>query len=128
MLHPAFLIASAITDEGWIDLPAAGEGTTMPIARAQFAPESTGGYAQRVIPGTATQGGWHPLDMAFFARCLALAFGSVTPDLFAVCGVGTVSASRGRLARLDTASKKARLRCLRSAFLLHSAAYKDRLV
>ena len=128
MLHPAFLLAAAVTDDGWIELPAAGDGTAFPIARAHVAPDSDGAFVQRVVPCAGRGADWRPLDMAFFARCLALALGPVTPDLFAVRGVGAVGQSRGRLARTDPASDAARLRALRGAFLVHLAAYEDRLV
>jgi hypothetical protein len=128
MLHPAFLIAAAVNDAGHVELPAAGEGTAFPIARAYFAPDSRGGFVQRVAPAAGRGGDWEPLDMAFFARCLGLALGALTPDLFAVRGVGGVGQSRGRLARTDAASEEARLQALRTAFLVHLAAYEGRLV
>ncbi len=128
MLHPAFLIAAAVNDEGVVELPAAGGGTAFPIARAHFAPDDRGGFAQRVVPAVGQGGRWEPLDMGFFARCLGLALGALTPDLFAVRGVGAVGQSRGRLARQDPASEEARLHALRTAFLVHLAAYEGRLV
>ena len=128
VLHPAFLLAAAINDDGHIELPAAGEGTAFPIARAHFAPDADGGFAQRIVSASGRPDGWRPLDMAFFARCLALALGPVTPDLFAVRGVGAVGQSRGRLARTDATSEDARCRVLRGAFLVHLAAFEDRLV
>ena len=128
MLTPAFLIAAAVNDEGCVELPAAGGGTAFPIARAHFAPDSQGGFVQRVVPAVGQDGRWEPLDMSFFARCLALALGPVTPDLFAVRGVGAVGQSRGRMARTDPASREARLQALRAAFLVHLAAYEGRLV
>lgn len=122
MLHPAFLIAAAVHDDGWIDLPAAGHGAAFPVARAHFAPDGAGGFVQRVAGG-GRPGDWRALDVAFFARCLALALGPVTPDLFAVRGVGAVGQSRGRLVRADPASHEARLRVIQGAFLVHRAAY-----
>ncbi len=128
MLHPAFLIAAAVNDDGWIELPAAGTGTAFPIARALFAPDAAGGFVQRVVHGAAHGDDWCPLDMAFFARCLALELGPVTPDLFAVRGVGALGQSRGRLARTGEAFDEARVRVLRDAFLVHLAAYEGRFV
>ncbi|PAP74185.1 hypothetical protein [Rubrivirga marina] len=128
MLHPAFLIAAAVNDEGHVELPAAGGGTAFPIARAHFAPDDQGGFVQRVVPAVGQDGRWETLDMAFFARCLALALGALTPDLFAVRGVGVPGQARGRLARRDPASEEARLQTLRAAFLVHLAAYEGRLV
>lgn len=128
MLHPAFLIAAAVNDEGHVELPAAGGGTAFPIARAHFAPDDRGGFVQRVVPAVEQGGRWEPLDMAFFARCLGLALGALTPDLFAVRGVGVPGQARGRLARRDPASEEARLQALRAAFLVHLAAYEGRLV
>ncbi|WP_412068925.1 hypothetical protein [Rubrivirga sp. IMCC43871] len=128
MLHPAFLLAAAINDDGWIELPAVGTGTAFPIARALFGVDSDGGFAQCVVGGLATDGEWRPFDMAFFARCLALTLGPVTPDLFAIRGVGAVGQSCGRLARADAASEEARRQVLRGAFLVHLAAYEGRLV
>jgi len=128
MLHPAFLLAAAVNDHGWIDLPAAGTGTAFPIARALFAPDAEGGFAQCVVPCAGRDGEWRPFDMAFFAQCLALKLGPVTPSLFAVRGVGALGQSRGRLARADAASEKARVRALRGAFLVHLAASEGRLV
>lgn len=128
MLHPAFLLAAAVNDDGWIELPAAGTGTAFPIARALFAPDAEGGFVQRVVPCAGPDGEWRPLDMAFFARCLTLSLGPVTPDLFATRGVGAVGQSRGRLARTDEASEEARRQVLRGAFLVHLAAYEGRLV
>lgn len=126
MLHPAFLLASAITDDGWIELPAAGDGTAFPIARAHFAPDADGGFAQRLASVSGRLSDWRMLDMAFFARCFALAFGPITPGLFAVRGVGAVGQSRGRLVRADAAAEKARFQVLHGAFLVHDAAYRRR--
>lgn len=132
MLHPAFLLAAAINDDGWIELPAAGAGAAFSVTRAFFAPSvpasqlvvADGGFMQCVSTAAGGASDWRPLDMAFFARCLGLALGSVTPDLFAVRGVGAVGQSRGRLARTDATSEEARLRVLRGAFLVHHAAYE----
>lgn len=128
MLHPAFLIAAAINDDGFVELPAAGGGAAFPLSRALFAPDAHGGFVQRVVPAAGRAGGWRPLDMAFFARCLGVALGPVTPDVFAVRGVGGPGQTRGRLAHADAGSDEARLRALRGAFLVHLAAYEDRLV
>ena len=128
MLHPAFLLAAAVNDDGWIELPAAGTGTAYPIDRALFGPDSEGGFVQRVAPLNGRGGRPEPLDMAFFARCLALELGALTPDLFAVRGVGAIGRACGRLARTDPASEEARFHLLRGAFLVHIAAYESRLV
>lgn len=122
-LHPAFLIAAAVNDAGWIELPAAVSGTAYPIARAEFAPAVDGRIVQRVAGGAGDRGAWHPIDMTYFARCLALALGPITPSLFAVRGVGAVASRRGRFERTDAASEEARLRVLRGAFHVHHAAY-----
>lgn len=128
MLQPAFLLAATINADGWIDLPAAGHGAAFPLGRLQVTPDDVGHFAQRVVDARGQAGDWAPLDMAGFARSLALALGPVTPDLFAVRGVGGVGQSCGRLARTDAASDAARLQVLRTAFLVHLAAYEGRLV
>ncbi len=128
MLHPAFLIAATVTDDGWIELPAAGTGTAHPVDRLHVAPGADGGFVQRVVPPAGRDEPWQPFEMAFFARCLALALGPVTPGLFEVRGVGALGSSRGRLARTDAASEAARLQVLRSAFLAHLAAYEEGFV
>lgn len=128
MLHPALLIAAAINEDGYVELPAAGSGIAFPLARALFGPDGGGGLVQRVLPAAGRDADWRPLDMAFFARCLALRLGPVTPDLFAVRGVGGDGQSHGRLARTDAASETARVRALRAAFAVHLAAHEDRLV
>ena len=127
MLHPVFLIAAAINDDGHIALPAA-TGAALPLGRAEFGPDATGALVQRVAPAVGSRGAWEPLDMAFFARCLGLAFGALTPALFAVRGVGGPASLHSRLARPDAASDEARFRIIRSAFLAHMAAYEERLV
>ncbi len=132
MLHPAFLLAAAVNDDGWIELPAAGAGAAFSVTRAFFAPTvparqlagAVGGFAQCVAPAAEQAGDWRPLDMAFFARCLGLALGSVTPGLFAVRGVGAVGQSRGRLVHTDEAAEEGRLRVIQGAFLVHRAAYE----
>ncbi len=128
MLRPTFLLAAAVNDDGWIELPAAEPGAAFPLARLHVAPDADGGFVQRLVPTAGPPGEWRPLDMAVFARCLALTLGPVTPDLFAVRGVGAVGQSRGRLARTDAASDEARLQILRGAFLAHLVAYEGRLV
>lgn len=128
MLSPTFLIAASITEDGWIELPAAGSGTAYPIARAYFAVDAEGGFAQCVVGGLEPDGDWRSLDMAYFARCLALELGPLTPDLFAIRGVGAVGTSCGRLAQADDASDEKRRQVLRGAFLVHLAAYESRLV
>ena len=127
MLHPVFLLAATINDDGHIDLPAAS-GAVLPLGRAQFGPDASGALVQRVAPAVGSRGAWEPLDMDFFARCLGLAFGALTPALFAVRGVGGPNSTRARLARPDAASDEARFRIIRSAFLAHLSAYEERLV
>ena len=127
MLHPVFLLAAAIDDDGHIDLPAA-TGAALPLGRAQFGPDASGALVQRVVPAVGARGGWEPLCMAFFARCLGLAFGALTPSLFGLRGVGGPASLHSRLARPDAASEEARFRIIRSAFLAHLAAYEERLV
>lgn len=128
MLHPAFLLASAVNDDGCIELPAVSGASRYPIANAYFSPDARGTFVQRVVPRGAKAGEWEPLDMAFFARCLGLALGSLTPELFALRGVGGPGQPCGRLLRTDRASEEARVAILRSAFLVHLAAYESRLV
>jgi hypothetical protein len=128
MLTPAFLLAAAINEQGYIALPAVVGGATFPVAQAHFAPDDRGGFVQRVTPAVGSDERWKPLDMAFFARCLGLALGAVTPGIFAVRGIGAAVHSHGRLARRDPASEEERLRALRSAFLIHLAAYEERVV
>lgn len=128
MLHPAFLLASAVNDDGCIELPAASGTARYPIANAYFSSDARGNFVQRVAPRGARPGEWEPLDMAFFARCLGLALGALTPDLFALRGVGGPGQPRGRLLYTDRASEDARMAVLRSAFLVHLAAYESRLV
>jgi len=128
VLHPAFLLAAAITDEGALELPAVEAGAAFPLGRLQVLPDAQGTFVQRMVPVTGHPGDWQPLDMAVFARFLTHALGPVTPSLFAVRGVGLGGQPRGRLARADAASEAARRRLLQRAFLVHLAAYEGRLV
>ncbi len=127
MLHPVFLIAAAINDDGYIDLPASS-GTALPLGRAHFGPDDGGALVQRLAPAVGVAGAWAPLDMHFFARCLGLTYGPLTPALFAVRGVGGPTSTRARLAHPDAESDAARFRIIRGAFLAHLAAYEERLV
>ena len=121
MLRPAYLVAAAITEDRVVELPA-GDGAAFLLARALFRPDGAGGFVQRVVSAAGQASEWHPLDMAFFSRCLALSLGPATPDLFAVRGVAGAGQSCGRLVRTDAAASAARLRALEDAFQSHRAA------
>lgn len=128
MLHPVLLIAAAVNDDGHIELPAAAGGTTVPFKRALFAPGADGALLQSTVPQAGSQGVWAPLEMDYFARCLGLALGALTPGLFAVRGVGGPGSGHGRLQRSDAASRERRERIVRAALLAHHVAYEERLV
>ena len=127
-LHPTFLIAATINEEGYAELPAIEGGAVLPLARLHVAPDDTGGLVQRVVSAARPAGRWEPLDTALFAKCLGLALGPATPGLFALRGIGTAAQSKAGLLYQDAASEQARRRAIRSAFLVHLAAYEERLV
>ena len=129
MLHPVFLIAAAVNDDGYIeDLPAAAGGTTVPFKRALFAPKhGRRAVAEHGAPG-GRGGAWAPLQMDYFARCLGLALGALTPPLFAVRGVGGPSSAHGRLARTGPDADEERRRTIQTALLAHHVAYEEHLV
>lgn len=127
-LSPTFLVAATINDEGCIELPAVVGGAVLPMARLLVAPGETGGLLQRVVSASDPAAGWEPLDTAFFAKCLGIALGPATPEAFALRGIGPAARSKAGLLRTDAASERLRLQTIRSAFLVHLAAYEGRLV
>lgn len=130
MLNPTFLLAATINEDGCMDLPAVQEGS--PFPRAHFWPGEDGAFLQRLVsnvPGdTAPPAAPRALDMAFFARCLGHALGTLTPDLFAVVRREEGGVRGERLAYADAKAEAARVALLRDAFVLHLLAYEDHLV
>lgn len=135
-LIPALLVASAVNAEGNVDLAAGDGGPGGAQARAEFYPGDEGELYQRRywrVPSRRfsqvvvdRRGEEEPLDMAFFAACLARTFGGHTPPLFRLAA--PEPGQPGRFAMAGEERDRERLAVLRHAFSIFLLAYEERLI
>ena len=128
-LHPAFLIASAMSGDGHLDLELPMPRGMTEAVRVEFSLGPIGEVLQR--PYVTGPTGRRPLsvperrqtvDWVTLAECLEQAFGKLTPEIFRLDG----SFPRGDrpFIHQGAAAARERLRLVHAAFNLYLMAYE----